>query len=81
MNDTRQINSKGAALSRLALDFDAAAVGFGQLLADGQPQTDALGFGGEERLEEFTHVLRRDAHAGILYRNGYHITLQAGRQG
>ena len=35
-------------------------------LADGQPQSRAVLFGREKRLEQMLQIFRRDAHAGVL---------------
>lgn len=37
--------------------------------ADREPHTHAVGFRGEERIENALHVLRIDAAAGILHRD------------
>jgi hypothetical protein len=68
-----QIQRERGSHTRFALDLDPASVCFGQFPADGQSQPDALGFGGEERLEEFFHIFGRDADASILDSDQYPV--------
>src|SRR5439155_2339304 len=51
----------------LRLHPDAAAVLAGDPVADGEPEarTDALGFGGKERVEDLAPDLGRDTGAGV----------------
>lgn len=68
-----QPERESGALARFALHLDLSAVGLGQFLADSQPQPDALGFGGEQRLEKFFHVFRSDAATGVFDSDQYTV--------
>ena len=63
----RQRHGKRRAFAHRALDLDIAAVGLDDSVRHRQAQPDAfaLGLGGEERIEDFRQVLRRDAFAVI----------------
>ena len=67
-----QREGEGAAVARLALDPDAAAVVFHDLLADGQAEAGAFGLVGErvayllEFLEDLGLIGGGDADAGVL---------------
>ena len=64
--DDRECDLKGGSGWPTTLcSFDLAAVVFDDLFADRQAQAGAVGFGGEEWIEEPFGDLVRDAAAGI----------------
>ena len=64
----REEDLEGGAFVGLALDGDGAAMLLDDAPGDEQAQAGAVGFGGEERLEQARHVLGRDADAVVLDR-------------
>ena len=75
----RQVKGEGAALAMDAGELDLAAEQHRQFAADGQPEAGAAVFAGRagvgllEGLENESLLLRRDADAGVLDREGDHL--------
>ena len=68
----REMNLEGCPLSRLALDFDPAAMILDDPVANRQAQSQPPSlFYREKRLEDLRQIFRIDTKAGVGYRNGY----------
>ena len=66
---SREQDLEGGALAGAALHADGAPMLQDDAPRDRQAQAGAFGFGGEERLEQAGHVLRRNAGARVFDRN------------
>jgi len=76
----RQHHLKNRAVRQVACDRQPAAVIFHHRAADREPHAHAVGFGGEERIENALHILRIDAAAGIFHRDQTVGLMQLGFQ-
>ena len=63
---SREEDVEGGAFAGLALDGDGAPMFLDDAPGDGQAQAGAVGFGGEERLEQARHILGRNADAVVF---------------
>ena len=60
-----QKNPEACAAARVALCDDPPLVFINDGVGDGQPQAEALGIFGEERIKDVVNVIGTDARAGV----------------